>query len=211
VATIAFDLNGTLLDAVAVLGEPHGGPALDAAVAQAMALTVTGTYRPFTQLLEAGLRVELEKVGRDPRDAPGLVANLEAMPAFPEAGEALDALEQAGHRLAVVTNSAADTAEEVLRHNGLLDRLAAVVSVDEVGAYKPDPRVYAHALERLGSAADETWLVAAHWWDVLGAGRAGLRTAWVARKERVLLPTVVPDVRGDDLRAAAGAIIAAAR
>ena len=210
-ATIAFDLNGTLLDAVAVLGEPHGGPALDAAVAQAMALTVTGTYRPFTQLLEAGLRVELEKVGRDPRDAPGLVANLEAMPAFPEAGEALDALEQAGHRLAVVTNSAADTAEEVLRHNGLLDRLAAVVSVDEVGAYKPDPRVYAHALERLGSAADETWLVAAHWWDVLGAGRAGLRTAWVARKERVLLPTVVPDVRGDDLRAAAGAIIAAAR
>ena len=42
-------------------------------------------------------------------------------------------------------------------------------------------------------------MVAAHWWDVLGASRAGLRTAWVARKEKVLMPGVEVDWQGADL------------
>ena len=218
-ATVAFDLNGTLLDPSA-LAEPLGGDepscqlvlrALDTAVVQGMAFTLSGGYRPFPQLIEAGLRRELELCGRDADLASAAVERLGAMAPFPEAAEALDVLARAGHRLAVVTNSATADAEEVLANAGLRDRFAAVIGTDDACAFKPDGRVYASALDRLGSDGAETWLVAAHWWDVLGASRAGLRTAWVARKERVLLASVVPDVSGDDLLAAAQAVIAAAR
>ena len=78
----------------------------------------------------------------------------------------------------------------------------AVVGADAVGAYKPDPRVYRNALDVLGLDAGETWFVAGHWWDVAGAKRAGLRTAWVARDEGVLLRDAPPSPtsRAADLR-----------
>ena len=210
-ATIAFDLNGTLLDPTHLASALDGDDALvlrglDLAIAQAMTLTLSGAeYRPFKELLEAGLRRELERAGRDPDAAAGAVERTAHMPPFPEADEALDTLAAAGHRLVVLTNSAVASAEESLANAGIRDRFDAVYGTDQAGAFKPDPRVYA----LLGDPAG-AWLVAAHWWDIAGAGQAGLRTAWVARKEQVLVPSVHPTVTGADLRAAADAIVARA-
>ncbi|HEV2752931.1 MAG TPA: hypothetical protein VGV36_03735, partial [Solirubrobacteraceae bacterium] len=62
-------------------------------------------------------------------------------------------------------------------------------------------------VDALGAQPGEVTLVAAHWWDVEGAKRAGLRTAWVARRERVLRSGVpAPDVCGEDLREVAVAL-----
>jgi 2-haloacid dehalogenase len=55
-------------------------------------------------------------------------------------------------------------------------------------------------------------MVAAHGWDLMGAKRVGLTTAWVSRKEGRLLATVPkPDVTGDDLLAAADRIVELSR
>ena len=206
-ATIAFDLNGTLLDPAHLASALDGDDALvlralDLAIAQGMALTLSRAFRPFKELLEAGLRRELERAGRDPGAAADAVELTSSMPPFPEAAGALDTLAAAGHRLVVLTNSAAESAEQSLVAAGLRERFAAVHGADEVRAFKPDPRVYA-----LVGAPDEAWLVAAHWWDVAGAAQAGLSSGWVARKERVLLPTVRPTVTGADLQAVADAIV----
>jgi 2-haloacid dehalogenase len=208
VATIAFDLNGTLLDPTHLASALDDDDALvlralDLAIAQGMTLTLSGApYRPFKELLEAALRRELERAGRDPDAAADAVELTSVMPPFPEAESALDTLAGAGHRLVVLTNSAAKSAEASLVNAGLRDRLDAVHGTDEVGAFKPDPRVYA----LLGDPAD-AWLVAAHWWDIAGAGQAGLSTGWVARKEQVLVPTVHATVTGADLQAVADAIV----
>ncbi|CAA9466870.1 MAG: hypothetical protein AVDCRST_MAG38-948 [uncultured Solirubrobacteraceae bacterium] len=157
-ALILFDLNGTLLDP---------GPELEplrAAVRLAMAHTLADDFRPFAELLEA--------VGGTVPDA---------MPAFPDVPEGLDALRRQGHRLAVLTNSAGATGERHLDAAGLRGSFERVIGVDEIGAYKPDLRTYAHAIARLGAAAHDSWLVAAHDWDLIGARGAGLRTAFLAR------------------------------
>ena len=63
---------------------------------------------------------------------------------------------------------------------------------------------------QLREFVEQAWFVAGHWWDVTGAARVGLRTAWIGRDEGVLLPSAPePDVRAADLREAAEAIAAA--
>jgi 2-haloacid dehalogenase len=215
---VIFDLNGTLVDP-SVLAQPLGDSAaaeelvagaFDDAVAQAMVATLTGEHPPFPELIEAALRRRLALGGGEPESAHAAIGLLGSMPAFLEAPAALERLRGEGLRLGVLTQSSTAAADAVLRFAGLRDRLELVLGSDETGTYKPDPRAYRTLLERTGATAGAVCLVAAHWWDVAGARRAGLRTGWVARRERLLLDTVPqPDVSGADLAAVAEQILAA--
>ncbi len=180
-----FDLNGTLLDPSGI-----GAAALDRAILAAMTLNHVGDYRPFPELLAAG----------------GARTGV-AMPAYPEAAEALDVLEGAGLALAVLTNSPTEVAERGLRAVGLRDRFAHVVGTDQVGVFKPDARVYRHGLGVIGAAPGDATMVAAHWWDLRGARAVGMRVAWVGRGEGTLNPLLgASDAQGADLLEAATAL-----
>ena len=203
-----FDLNGTLVD-FAVMAQPLGDSgadealvedAIDDAIQLAMVVTLSRREAVFKDLVRAGLRRRLRLAGRDPAPADDALALMGSMPAFIDAPAALEQLRGIGLRLGVLTQSGADAADGVLRFAGLRDRIETVISAPESGAFKPDPRPYRMALERLGATGDEVALVAAHWWDVAGAKAAGLRTGWVARRDLVMpdgLPE--PDVSGRDL------------
>lgn len=202
---VLFDVNGTLLDPRAITGSEDGLGILDLTVMQSMVDTMTGATRPFGEYMRAALRIAGAEVER------GLAA-ARTLPPYPDALDALTSLRAAGHTPVALTNSAADAARDALGAAGLMPQLETVIGADAVGAYKPDPRVYRHALSELGAEAAQTWMVAGHWWDVAGAKRAGLRTAWVGRDEGTLLETVPePDVRAHDLADAAGRIAAAGR
>jgi 2-haloacid dehalogenase len=62
------------------------------------------------------------------------------------------------------------------------DVMERFLSVDDAGIWKPHQDAYRYALEAMGVAAADTMLVAAHPWDIDGAARAGLATAYVDRK-----------------------------
>jgi 2-haloacid dehalogenase len=214
---VLFDLNGTLLDPDALTAtwpgaaRDLGRSVLDLAVAQAMSDTMSGEFRPFAVYIRAALVHRAAVAGLGDEHVEAGMAAARALPPFPDATAAVTYLAEAGHRVSVLTNSAEDAAQEALRAAGLDAHLHAVIGADGAGAYKPDLRVYRHALDRLEAAAGLTWLVAAHWWDVTGAKREGLRTAWVGRDEGVLLETVpYPDVTGPGLVSVANAIVAAA-
>jgi 2-haloacid dehalogenase len=214
---VLFDLNGTLVDP-SVMAQPLGDSgadeelvqaALDDAISQAMVATLTGQSTPFIEMLEAAMRRRLRLGGRDEAGAAEALELMGTMPAYLEAPGALERLRGEGIRLGVLSQSAAAAADSVLRFAGLRDRLELVMSAQDAGAYKPDPRPYRMALERLGAEADDVVFVATHWWDVAGAKCAGLRTGWVARRERSLLDTVpTPDFTGRDLTEVAEAIVA---
>ncbi len=205
---VLFDMNGTLVDP-AVMAQPLGDSAddeelvlrsLDEANHQAWVLTLAGVQQPFKGLFEGALRRELTLAGGDPELAADAMALLATMPAYLDAPAALEQLRAVGLRLGVLTQSAPEAADAVLRFSGLRDRIELVLSAPESGAFKPDPRPYRMAVERTGVSADEVGFVAAHWWDVAGAKHAGLRTGWVARRD-IVLPASVPepDVSGRDL------------
>jgi 2-haloacid dehalogenase len=205
VSWVLFDLNGTLVDPSG-LDEPLMPAAFEDAIQLAMVTTLTGGQAAFKDLIGAALRRRLALADRDAAHAGPALEQLSNMPAFPEARAALERLASAGIHVGVLTQSSAQSAEQVLASAGLRDLVTRVISADEAGAFKPDPRVYRVALERVGQPA---WLVAAHWWDVAGAARAGLRTAWISRHDR-LYPEVAPEpeVRAADLLEGAAAILA---
>jgi putative hydrolase of the HAD superfamily len=92
----------------------------------------------------------------------------------PGTPEGLDRLREAGYRLGVVSNSDGRV-EEALAAAGIRDRFEVVIDSQLVGMEKPDPRIFALALERLGMASAEALYVGdTYEVDVIGARRAGL-------------------------------------
>lgn len=72
--------------------------------------------------------------------------------------------------------------------------------MEQVQVYKPDLRVYQWAMKEMGKPVSECMMVAAHGWDVGGAKRAGMKTAFVSRKGQALYPQApVPDLIVSDI------------
>lgn len=189
---VVLDAIGTLFDPSPVLerllalgAPPAALPAwMHRTLHAATALTLMGRFRPFAEIAELSAGALLAQLGLDPAGAPGVAAAVAEMTPHEDAAAALELLAAAGVPAAVLTNGAAATTAAILARAGLADRVALVVSVEEVGAYKPDGRTYARVLERLGAEASEAILVAAHGWDCAGARAAGLGAVWVSRLER---------------------------
>jgi 2-haloacid dehalogenase len=215
---VLFNLTGTLVDPT-VLAQPLGDSgadeelvlsALDDAITMAMVDQLTGGSNPLDELMEAAMRRRLRLAGNDEDRAAAALELISTMPAYIETPGALEELRGRGLKLGVLSQSSADATDAVLRFAGLRDRFELVLSAQDSGAFKPNLRPYRYALEETGAdGASAVCFVSTHWWDVAGAKRAGLRTGWVARRERDLLDTVpAPDYTGRDLAEVAEAIVA---
>ena len=135
-----------------------------------------------------------------------LVEEYQNLRPFPDVVPGLERLRSEGHSLVAFSNGVERTVRVLLERGGVLDHLEDVVSVDDLGTFKPDPEVYRYLARRLGRPVGETWLVSSNAWDVIGAKSAGLRTAWVRRSpEAVFDPWATePDLVVEDLGELAG-------
>ena len=100
---------------------------------------------------------------------------------YPEVIPVLTRLREAGMQTAILTNGSPDMIEAAVDHSGIGDLLDACLSVEDVGIFKPDPRVYQHAVERLGVAADSISFQSSNAWDAAGASNFGMTVVWVNR------------------------------
>ncbi len=126
-------------------------------------------------------------------------AELDPRPDFPEAAEYL---RSRGWRLIALTNGSEQSTRALLRHAGVADSFGDVISCDSIRVTKPNPAVYRLAVEH--SAGADLWMIAAHAWDIAGASRAGMRTAFISTVEGQYLDVYPPpDVIADGLLEAA--------
>ncbi|MDQ3361796.1 MAG: haloacid dehalogenase type II [Actinomycetota bacterium] len=125
---------------------------------------------------------------------------------FPDVIPGLERLRSEGHTLVAFSNGVEQTARVLLGRGGVLDHLEAVVSVDDLGTFKPDPEVYRYLARRLERPVEETWLVSSNAWDVIGAKSAGLRAAWVRRRPDAVFDPwdIEPDLVVENLEQLAG-------
>lgn len=204
---IVFDVVGTLfsLDRIRESIKDQGLPPellpwwFGRLLQSAMAATLADRYLPFRQAAEASLKQVLAIAGRPETMAEPILAEMKGLTPFPEAAECLQTLHR-NHRLVALTNSSVDAAEGLIGKAGLREYFQDVLSTDDVRACKPDPRPYRMALDRADHDPSQTWMVAAHGWDVLGADAVGMRTVWIDRVEqRWPFPGHPPDLTASDL------------
>lgn len=190
-SVIVFDVNETLSD-MSSMGQRFaeaGAPAhlakqwFAALLRDGFALSTTGDSAGFaaigvellTPLLEAAGIADAEETAR------GLATSVADLPLYPDAAGGVRSLRAAGYRLVTLTNGPAKVAEKLFTTAGILGEFEKLLSVEDAPAWKPHPSSYAYAAQACGTAPAEMLLVAVHPWDIHGAARAGLRTAWVNR------------------------------
>ncbi|WP_430297610.1 haloacid dehalogenase type II [Sinomonas sp. B1-1] len=188
---IVFDVNETLSDMspmggrFAETGAPEHLAKLWFAtlLREGFALAAAGDAAPFGEIGAEVLTGLLDGAGvADPAGtARSLAASVADLPLHPDVPEGVRALRAAGRRLVTLTNGSAHVAQKLFDAAGIREEFEALLSVEDAPAWKPHPSSYQYAAQRCGVREEDMLLVAVHPWDIHGAARAGLRTAWVNR------------------------------
>jgi 2-haloacid dehalogenase len=175
----------------------------------AFALGAAGDYKPFITILTSAVEELFAVHGLKPTRgfAPAVEAAMQTLPAQPGAVEAFRILHERGVRIFALTNGSHASTTKLLESNDLLDMVEEVISIDQIGAPKPQPQVYRYLLERAGAAAEHTALVATHGWDLNGAAPVGLTTAFVRHRKPFSEALRSPDVEASSLPRLAQALI----
>jgi 2-haloacid dehalogenase len=167
-------------------------------------------YRAFGVIgVEALLSMaERRGVALDEATATEIVTRLAILPAHLDVIPALERLLDAGFRTAALTNGSTKAANVQIENAGLHTFIQRVVSVEEVGRFKPDAATYRHVAQVMDLHVSQTLLISAHDWDVAGAMSAGASAAFVRRPGSLWsLPVETPEVAGEDLREIADQLI----
>ena len=157
--------------------------------------SLMGRYADFTAVTRSALEhacavLDLPLIADK---ADRLMAAYNNLALFPDAHAALAAL--SGLKLAILSNGSLAMLGPLVRNAKLDSILAAVISVDEIRIYKPDPRVYQLAVDHLNVAKEEVAFVSSNYWDAAGAKNFGFRVFWINRAaERADVLGVAPDV-----------------
>jgi 2-haloacid dehalogenase len=143
---------------------------------------VQGRHAEFWQVTGEALDYTLETLGID---RPGLRDRLMALylslDAFPEVPETLRRLKAAGMRTAILSNGSPGMLDAVVKGAGLDALLDAVLSVETAGIYKPHPKVYQLAVDRLAVPAAAIAFQSSNAWDAYAASAFGMKVVWCNR------------------------------
>ena len=198
ISTCIFDAYGTLFDvnaAARALAEDPAHPALVPLWQQVAAdwrmkqleyswlRAVSGDYCDFWQVTEDGLDWALERAGLTdhPTLREALLGLYWHLAAYPDVPGMLRRLKAGGLSCAILSNGSPKMLDGAVSSAGIGADLDAVLSVESVGNFKPDRRVYDMVGARFGCLPEEVLFVSSNGWDACAGAAYGFRTLWVNR------------------------------
>ena len=187
-----FDAYGTLFDFNSAVARHRAtvGPKADALsemwrskqIQYTWLRNSMGSYAKFWQVTGEALDHCLAAQGiADPGVRDKLLGAYLVLDPFVEVPAMLDRLKRAGVRLAILSNGNPEMLDPMVAASKLADRFEAVLSVDAVKVFKPDPRVYRLVEARCGVKPDKVCFLSSNCWDAHGAAHFGFPTVWVNR------------------------------
>jgi 2-haloacid dehalogenase len=192
-----FDAYGTLFDVAAAAREAAAEPGREAFAARWQAVArdwrlkqlqytwlraVADAHTDFWQVTQDGLDWALEAAGLDDADLrERLLALYFELSAYPEVPEMLATLKAQGYATAILSNGEPKMLAGAVDSAGVGAHLDAVLSVEEVGVFKPHRRVYDMVGARFGTEPAEVLFVSSNGWDAAHGAGYGFRTVWVNR------------------------------
>jgi len=198
ITTCIFDAYGTLFDVAAAArqaaAEPEFPQLRDTWVQLAnhwrlkqlqytWLRAITDAHADFWEVTQNGLDWALEATGLNGDDKlrQRLLDLYWELQAYPEVPAMLRALKDAGMNTAILSNGSPAMLDGAVQSAGIGDVLDDVLSVQSVGIFKPDARVYDLVGNRFGCAKNEVLFVSSNGWDAAAASGYGFTTAWANR------------------------------
>ncbi|MCX6177992.1 MAG: haloacid dehalogenase type II [Chlorobiales bacterium] len=191
--TIAFDIYGTLINTHGLIDMLQKHVGLNAwafshlwrqkQLEYSFRRGLMKQYRDFgictAQALEyASLSFGISLTQKETRT---LLNAYQTLPIFEDVVESLERAKNAGFKLYAFSNGKASDITKLLDQANISRFFIDLISVDDVQSFKPDPIVYHHFLDKSTANANNSWMVSANPFDVIGAVAAGMRSAWVQR------------------------------
>ena len=192
-SVLAFDVYGTLIDPFRM--EDHlrplfGDQARDATelwrgkqLEYSFRRALMKKYENFDVCTEQALRFVSRQfnVPLEEETLRNLLEQYLRLPAYADVPEALKQLEARGFKIVACSNGTEQAVRGLLERAGVLARFNAIVSVDPIRTFKPNPAVYEHLATQVRAKKEMVCMVSSNPFDVIGAKACGLRTAWVQR------------------------------
>jgi 2-haloacid dehalogenase len=191
IQAVVFDAYGTLFDVHSVIALceelfPGKGTQLSQLwrtkqLEYSWQRSLMQRYEDFWTLTEDGLSFACEalKLNCSAAQTTKLMDAYLHLKSYAEVPQVLHALKHLP--LAILSNGSPNMLEPLVRNAGMQDVFAHVISVDALRCFKPDPRVYQLAVDKLGVAKSSVAFVSSNGWDIAGCGAFGFKPIWVNR------------------------------
>ena len=142
-------------------------------------------HKDFWQITEDSLDKSMKAFNIDPLMRDELLSLYKVLSPFKEVPETLKILKEKNYKLAILSNGTPSLLDELVKSNNLDNLFDDLFSIEEVGIYKPDSKVYDMPIKKYRIKKNEVAFLSANTWDVSGGGNYGFNSIWVNRNNSI--------------------------
>ena len=142
-------------------------------------------HKDFWQVTEDSLKKSMEAYKIEASMKNELLNLYKVLSPFEEVLETLKSLKEQEFKLAILSNGTPNLLNDLVKTNNLENFFDDIFSIEEVGVYKPDIRVYDIPIKKYGIKKNEVIFLSSNTWDVSGGGNYGYQAIWVNRNRNV--------------------------
>ena len=142
-------------------------------------------HKDFWQVTEDSLDKSMKAFKIDSSMRKELLDLYKKLSTFTEVKEVLNSLKKKNYKLAILSNGTPALLNKLVSSNDLTDIFDDIFSIEEVGIYKPDSKVYDLPIKKYQIKKDEVAFLSSNTWDVSGSGNYGYNSIWVNRNKNI--------------------------
>jgi len=142
-------------------------------------------HKNFWQITEDSLDKSMNAFNIDKSMRDELLDLYKILNTFPEVKDVLKKLKEKNYKLAILSNGTPSLLNELVKNNNVENIFDDIFSIEDVGIYKPDSRVYDIPTKKYQIQKNEVAFLSANTWDVSGGGNYGYNAIWVNRNNNI--------------------------
>ena len=142
-------------------------------------------HKDFWQVTEDSLDKSMKAYEIDSSMRNELLDLYKILSTFKEVPEVLKSLKEKDLKLAILSNGTPDLLEQLVKTNNLENIFDNIFSIEEVGIYKPNYKVYDIPIKEYQINKNEVAFLSSNTWDVSGGGNYGYNSIWVNRNQNI--------------------------
>ncbi len=142
-------------------------------------------HKDFWQITEDSLDKSMKNYKIDPTMKNELLNLYKSLSPYEEVYEVLIKLKEKNLKLAILSNGTPSLLNELVKSNNLENVFDDLFSIEQVGIYKPDSKVYGMPINKYQIEKNEVYFLSSNTWDVSGGGNYGYNSIWVNRNNNI--------------------------